>query len=305
MMMRNLMVFAFAIGVAWQPVWSFADEVATLSAEETVSVASGSQDSAPGDTGSKEQDKVAATPAPTPASPEKASAGPTAVKSRGAVRELHDVGTAMTIPVHDAIRSGMDTLGVLEEGPSGKVLLSVGDMVSVRFEKSAQPKAHDSLVVVRPTQTVKHPRSHQTMGQMMKVVGMVELDQDQGSFWSARIVRSMDVVSVGDLIVSAEPEVTPPSGSVTTGDEFGYVVAVPDDQVLIGAFQTVHTDLGSDHGVRPGQILTIVREGSKGSRGISRTIGEARVVSVQATSSSVLVTKSVEPIEIGDRIKAQ
>jgi len=178
----------------------------------------------------------------------------------------------------DAIRDDLDILGEVVGTSSGRVIFAAGDGVSLRLKSSIDPKPGLTLAVVRPEQRVKHPRSHRTMGRVVRAVGTVELREAFGKFWSARVIRSSDAVLVGDLVISVGADEAAEAVSASAEDG-GYIVAVPIQKALTGAYEVVFTDLGRNHGVQSGHVFSIIREGTRGRQGgPARKIGEGRVV---------------------------
>ncbi len=204
----------------------------------------------------------------------------------------------------DAIRRDLNPVGKVIGSPEQKVLLSEGDAVSLRIASSIDPKPGQTFALVRSAQWVRHPKTHHNLGRLTKVVGTIRLEESFGRFWSGRIVRSSDFAEAGDLVVPFEAAAEADSSDRSPDPDHGYVVAVPDEMVLTGAFQTVYTDLGRNDAVEPGRLLSIIREGKSGRRGgPPRKIGEAKVLRVEPASSAVLITQSSEPIQIGDRLE--
>jgi hypothetical protein len=140
------------------------------------------------------------------------------------------------------------------------------------------------------------------MGYVVRVVATVEMQQAFGRYWSAEIVSSTDYVTLDDWVIPFESAVGP------TGEEApdlaGHIVAVRDELVLAGQATVVYTDLGSTQGVKPGEEFAIIRPGTGGRRGApDRPVGVLRILEVQADSSSAYLTKTTEPVMIGDRLE--
>jgi len=204
----------------------------------------------------------------------------------------------------DAIRRDLDPIGKVIGSPAGQVLLAEGDVISLRIDSSIDLTPNQTFALVRSAQRVKHPKTGRNLGRFTKVIGTVRLEEAFGRFWSGRIIHSTDFVTSGDLVVSSEASAETDSSDRSRTPDHGYIVAVPDEVVLTAAFQTVYTDLGRDDAVEPGHLLSIIREGKSGRRGgPPRKIGEARVLRVEPASSAVLITRSSEPIQIGDRLE--
>ena len=222
--------------------------------------------------------------------------------------EEPQVSSTVEVPGHielaDAIRRHLDPVGEVVGSPDEKVLLSEGDVVSLRIASSIDPKPNQTFALVRSAQRVKHPKTGRDLGRLTKVIGTIKLEEAFGQFWSGRIVRSSDFAASGDLVVPFETALATDSSDRSLIPDHGYIVAVPDEVVLIATFQTVYTDLGLDDAVEPGHLLAIIREGKSGRRaGPPRKIGEARVLRAEPDSSAVFITQSSEPIQIGDRLE--
>jgi hypothetical protein len=201
----------------------------------------------------------------------------------------------------DGIRQRVRAIGEVVGQPAGRVLLSVNDAVTLKFNRAENTQPHQRYAIARRGQFVEHPESGRDMGYLVRVVGMVELEQAFGRYWSGRIVSATDYVAIDDVVLPLEPIAEESAGM--SPDRTGRIVAVQDNLVLTATSQVVFTDLGSDRGAKPGDEFTIIREGAKDRRGFpDRSIGVLRVVATQPMSSSASITRSTEPIEIGDRL---
>ncbi len=208
-------------------------------------------------------------------------------------------------PLHppvDGIRPRIDVVGEVVGHPTGKVLLAAHDVVTLKFDRSQEVKPGDRYAIARREQFVEHPDSGRNMGYVIRVVATAELEQSFGRYWSARIVSSGDYVTLDDWVIPFEPA-GQETGEVAS-DLAGSIVAVRDDLVLAGEANVVYTDLGADKGVKPGDEFRVIRPGASGQRGgPDRLIGVLRILAVQPRSSSAYLTKTSEPIMIGDRLE--
>lgn len=202
----------------------------------------------------------------------------------------------------DGIRPRTNVVGEVVGHPTGKVLLAAHDVVTLRLDRSQDAKSHDRYAIARREQFVEHPDSGRNLGYVVRVVATAELEQSFGRYWSARLVSSTDYVTLDDWVIPFES--APEETVEAAPDLVGAIVAVRDDLVLAGEANVVYTDLGSDEGVKSGDEFRIVRPGAAGRRGgPDRPVGVLRIVAVQAKSSSAYLTRSTEPIMIGDRLE--
>jgi hypothetical protein len=133
--------------------------------------------------------------------------------------------------------------------------------------------------------------------------GWVTIVETQTDVSVATIEEGCDGVLEGDYL---EPLVLPETATgITTGvPDFARPgrVILGDDRRQLGAIGTTMViDRGTDHGVRPGQRLTIFRD-TVGGTGPVVTIGEGVIVSTQAESALMKIEKSREAIQVGDKI---
>jgi hypothetical protein len=210
--------------------------------------------------------------------------------------------TRVRVP-SDGIRQRIDSVGEVVGQPAGRVLVSVNDIVNLKFHRSEHPQPRQRYAIARRAQFVEHPDSGRNMGYLVHVVGTLELVQAFGRYWSGRIVSATDYVSIDDLVLPIAEPIDEASNDPSF-DQNGRIVAVQDDLALTATAQLVFTDLGANRGVKPGDEFMIIRDGVSARRGSSdRFIGLMRVVATQPNSSSAYITRSSEPIEIGDRLE--
>jgi hypothetical protein len=208
---------------------------------------------------------------------------------------------SVRLPV-DAIRPRIDVVGEVVGHPTGKVLLAIHDLVTLKLDRSQDAKPGDRYAIARREQFVEHPDSGRNMGYVVRVVATAALEQSFGRYWSARIVSSADYVTLDDWVIPFEPAVQ--GAGESASDRAGSIVAFRDDLVLAGEANVVYTDLGADEGAKPGDEFRVIRPGASGRLGgPDRRVGTLRILAVRPESSSAYLTGSSEPIMIGDRLE--
>lgn len=206
----------------------------------------------------------------------------------------------LQIPI-EGIRRSTDVVGEVVGHPTGKVLMAVHDVVTLKLDRSEEVKPHTLYAIARREQFVEHPDTGRNMGYVVRVVATVEMEEVFGRYWSGRIISSTDYVTLDDWVIPFEAPVQ--ETGVASPGLAGHVVAVRDDLVLAGAASVVYIDLGSDNGVKSGDEFSIIRPGAGGRRGgPDRLVGVLRILAVQPSSSSAYLTTTAEPVMIGDRL---
>ena len=133
--------------------------------------------------------------------------------------------------------------------------------------------------------------------------GWLTIVETQAEVSVATISEACDGISEGDYL---EPLVLPAAHEAQAPAEADY--ARPARVILGGERRQLGTqgslmviDRGSDHGLRPGQRLTLFRDTLKG-RGPVLKLGEAVVASTQHETSLVRIGDTREEIQVGDLV---
>jgi hypothetical protein len=134
--------------------------------------------------------------------------------------------------------------------------------------------------------------------------GWVRIADVQDGTAVATIVKVCDSIEEGDYLepfvqpsvpttstAAAEPDFSDP-GHLILGDERRQMAAQGDMMVL---------DRGSDHGLRPGQRLTVYRTTAKGSGPIAR-IAEATAMVVHPETTVIRIDKTTDAVVVGDLV---
>lgn len=188
-----------------------------------------------------------------------------------------------------------------------RVGMATGDVVYISQGRKQGIEPGMDFLVRRRASPVTHPVTGHTLGDMVLRLGKV------------RVLCSQDDVAIGVIMDSCDPilesdELVPwkdiPVPNVTsappferycmsaTGGPQGYVVIIKDDLDAAGKGHIIHTDLGADSGVRPGDFLALYRDIDEPPR---RMLGQAVVLTVESTSSTAKIVLSVREVEPGDR----
>ena len=111
--------------------------------------------------------------------------------------------------------------------------------------------------VVRVGERLKDPQSHKLLGYMGIPIGTLEI-QRTGAVTEGRLVDSRREAQVGDLLFPEEANtrqdftLQPAPRGVN-----GEIVAVVEGVSMIGQYQVVAVNRGSEHGLQAGQVLDI------------------------------------------------
>ena len=109
---------------------------------------------------------------------------------------------------------GHKGIGIVLDSREGKNLMSEGDIVYLTF-KSAEPVlVGNKYTVFRASEPLIHPVTGKSIGRRYNITGNLQVIDQQGHFFTAKIIESFDAVHKGDMI-------QPYSKTMMEGEEKG------------------------------------------------------------------------------------
>ena len=107
-------------------------------------------------------------------------------------REIRDAGFMSNIEYRG--------IGIVLESRDGKNLMSEGDIIYISL-KSGEPIAiGDKYTVFRAAREVRHPVTDHRVGRKYVIIGNVQLIDQHGDFFTAKVIESFDAILIGDYI---------------------------------------------------------------------------------------------------------
>jgi len=159
-------------------------------------------------------------------------------------------------------------LRIHEREDGSRTILGTGDIVFLNQGLGNNLTAGDEFTVLLDEGVVPHPIFAENVGESVRMVGRVRVIALQENSATAEIVQACDGIQVGMPLVPFEeipvPLTTPAQfrryGVEMQTENAGYIVDTSPDKANIGDGDIVNIDMGSDNGLRPGDVLTIFRE---------------------------------------------
>jgi hypothetical protein len=201
--------------------------------------------------------------------------------------------------------------GTIIRSKEGAANLVEGEVVYIRLELGKEVQVGDRFSIVRLGKPVIHPVTQQNLGLLVLAPGELTILERKNEIAIAKINKSYAPISLGDMILPAKP-VLPETAPIRTQKKIeGVVVFSPENTVAISEKEIVFIDRGSKAGVMVGDLFSIYQRPAR-SRGVYgepkeemkelplARVGEVVVVSVQPETSTALVTRSLQPIFLGD-----
>jgi len=209
------------------------------------------------------------------------------------------------------IRSGVKSSGIVIASTDPKEMY--GEHDTVYLLPSTKPSVGDRLTAYRVVRKVFHPKTGQYLGDLIRILGTMEVTEVQDKTATAVVARSFDVIVKGDRYYAFQPVAAALEvNDIQSGPHLdGYIVAVKETKVYNAQFDVVYIDKGRRDGVLAGRDFLIFREGKKmrlSSLGREvqlprRQVGKLQVIAVQDETSVGRIVRSSDPITRGDMVE--
>jgi peptidoglycan-associated lipoprotein len=185
-----------------------------------------------------------------------------------------------------------------------KSLFSYGDIAFLKIKPTVDVKVGDQLTILRPVKQIYHPLTRAYMGQMIRILGVVEITRaaDDGVA-EVRVVQSFDALTRGDQLKMFEVPPPVPAQQVTSDPLTGVIVDFKEQRQIIASLDVLYIDKGERDGVALGDRFSVIRPGRRQSataKTLDLTVGEVKIVGLQAHTATAYVVKSAEGLERGD-----
>lgn len=197
------------------------------------------------------------------------------------------------------------TIKVVAGRDPAKTLFGNGDAVIVNAGSAQGVKTGDEFHarrVVPDNFPVTAPGAKPAVS--VHTGGMIQIVEAQSDVSIGVVTYACDGVIKGDYLDRFEAP-TLPEGTVGGSPDYsspGRLVLGDDRRQMGSAGEFMVLDRGSDHGLKPGQQVTIFRQTLPGGGGPVATIGSATVYIVRAETSIVRIDKSTEAVYVGDLV---
>jgi len=106
--------------------------------------------------------------------------------------EIRDAGFMSDIPYRG--------IGIVLESKEGKSLMSRGDIVYLAFKTSESILIGNKYTVFRVSEEIRHPMTDKKVGRKYNIIGNIQVIDQHGNFFTAKVIECFDAVQRGDLI---------------------------------------------------------------------------------------------------------
>ena len=91
-------------------------------------------------------------------------------------------------------------IGIVLESKEGKNLMSAGDILYLAFKTSESVLVGNKYTVFRASDEIRHPITEKIIGRKYNIIGNIQIVDQHGSFYTAKVIESFDAMMKGDFI---------------------------------------------------------------------------------------------------------
>lgn len=91
-------------------------------------------------------------------------------------------------------------IGIVLESKEGKSLMSAGDIIYLAFRTSESVLVGNKYTVFRASDEIRHPITEKIIGRKYNIIGNIQIVDQHGSFYTAKVIESFDAMMKGDFI---------------------------------------------------------------------------------------------------------
>ncbi|MBF0296617.1 MAG: hypothetical protein HQL96_15635 [Magnetococcales bacterium] len=182
----------------------------------------------------------------------------------------------------------------------GRMDISPGDVILIQHPGPLPTGT--TVEILRPGAELKHPTSGEPLGRLIRLLGSARVTGAMAQGSLATVIQATREIQTGDQVALPRPVNT----DFTIHDQAPYplsgvIAHMADDQTEAGAGQVVVVSLGRRERAVQGLTLPIYRISPEG---MEQRIGSAILFSIGARASLALLETSLQPVHIGDTLRA-
>ncbi|MFZ4738255.1 MAG: LysM peptidoglycan-binding domain-containing protein [Bradymonadia bacterium] len=211
------------------------------------------------------------------------------------------------------VERDLPKVGTVDYSTEEKRYLASGDPIYMTFPKLEEVRIGQQYSIYRVLKDVEHPRSGELVGQKVQVLGIAEVERVDEHTATGRVLRSFSEIERGDKLTPLLNHYQVVSPRQNLIDMRGVIVDSFREVAELGQFHIAFIDKGSKDGVQAGNRLFVLRRGD-GRLEVEEEaveklpweqVGEVMVMETQERNSTVIITRSLSELHVGDVVEMQ
>jgi hypothetical protein len=91
-------------------------------------------------------------------------------------------------------------IGIILDSLEGKNLMSAGDIVYLAMKTSEPILIGNKYTIFRASREIRHPVTERRIGRKYNIIGNVQLIDQHGHFYTARVIEAFSAILIGDYV---------------------------------------------------------------------------------------------------------
>lgn len=192
------------------------------------------------------------------------------------------------------IDTKIEGVGHILSTPTGRTIVGKNDDVYIQVNNK-KPEKGTKYYIIRSLGTVVHPVEDRVVGEIIQIVGTLEVVGEEAGYTKAKILKSFSEIQTGYVIDEYYPIEPYPLKKLPAEGIHGTVIASRDLRILNGRYDIVYLDKGSLDGIKIGTVFTIMS-----AEPPRRPIAKVQVISTRQHTSVAMVIESEMEVARGD-----
>jgi LysM repeat protein len=221
----------------------------------------------------------------------------------GEVRKIEVKKAEVLVSREVILQSGYITWNVPDEGRitgtprNEKMLYGLDDTIYVDTRDEVEPGK--KFYVLRRENMVVHPYTDKKLGYHVRVLGTIEVTEGGRRGLKARVIESLDSMTLGDTLDHYYDVVPPFKGRKPRRPQLDAVVLTSRFlRELNGDYDMVFIDKGKNHDLREGDLLMVLVRGTDDTKN-----SVVQLVNLRGTTSMGLILESGSEVKRGDMVE--
>ena len=193
-----------------------------------------------------------------------------------------------------------------------KILISEGDLVYLRKEGGNDFIPGSRYTIYSTLNKIKDDETGDYIGIQHYLKGIVEIVRDEDKFAVGKVIFSFRDISIEDKLMPYKQRAIEIPITKSTGGVIGKVIISEEHQVIFGDYTIAFFDKGEKDGIKIGQIYGLFEQeeaalSPKDKEKVllpPHDIGQILVLHTEETTSTVIITKSYDPVNVGTKVMA-
>ncbi len=200
-------------------------------------------------------------------------------------------------------------IGYIDKAVKERRIISAGNQVYIRPPTSGSTlnvSPGQRLTVFRMLSPTPARNSLRVIGTQHYLLGVVEIITSESQYAIGKVLKSYREIKPGDPLMAYEAFSEELDVTESTPGIEGSIIAAEEQSKLIGDHVVGFIDKGEVDNIRPGQVYSIYTQNSVGRQRVAAKpveIGTCIVLRTEETTSTVYITKALDQIEPGEKIR--